>query len=278
MLALGTGPAPGSTLTVLDLVAHRAARTIDLAGYTRPHGVAWLPDGRRVVVTSEASQTLLIVDVAAGTVERTIRTGVAGTHMVVVSRDGARAWTANIGGGSVSLLDLTTGTLLKTTVTGRGPEAIDLSPSGMEVWTADRSLNRITVLDASTMDTLASMPTGGDVPNRLKFTPDGKLVLLSNARTGVVAIFDASRRTQVGEIRFPVDPAMLRAPPLPSAVPVSATPLGIVIHPSGTRAWVALAAIDRIAEIDISKRTVVRLLQAGHEPDGMALVRRAATY
>ena len=270
----GTGPAPGSSLTVLDLVGRRVVRTIDLGVYRRPHGVEWLADGRRIVVTSEASQNVLVIDVATWAVERAIPTGLAGSHLLVVSRDGRRGWVSNIGAGSVSLVDFGTGTVVKSAAAGRRPEAIDVSPNGKEVWSADGQLNRVTIFDATTMDTLASMPTG-DNPNRLKFTPDGRLVLVSNARSGTLGIFDVARRVQVGEIRFPVDSAAARPPSPGAGTPGSATPLGIVMHPSGATAWVALAAIDRIAEVDISTRTVVRLLQTGREPDGMAFVRAA---
>ena len=273
MCNYGTGAAPGSTLTVLDLVDRRVVRTIDLGEYMRPHGIVWLPGGRQIIVTSEASQTVLLIDVGTWAVARVIRTGLAGSHLLVVSRDGGRAWVSNIGAGSVSLLDLVAGTVVKTAAAGRRPEAIDLSPGGTEVWSADGQLNRVTIFAAISMDTLASLATG-DNPNRLKFTPDGKLVLVSNARSGTLGVFDVARRAQVGEIRFPADAALLRVPAPPGAA-ASATPLGIVVHPSGATAWVALAAIDRIAEVDIPARTIVRFLQAGREPDGMALVRAA---
>src|SRR3954471_7156391 len=39
------GRTPGNSLTVLDLRNRRAVRAIDLGTYTRPHGIAWLPDG-----------------------------------------------------------------------------------------------------------------------------------------------------------------------------------------------------------------------------------------
>lgn len=39
----GTGPAPGHTLTVIDVPARKVVRTIELGEYTRPHGIVWLP-------------------------------------------------------------------------------------------------------------------------------------------------------------------------------------------------------------------------------------------
>src|SRR3990172_3377937 len=68
-LAVGTdygAQQPGRTLTVIDVPALRVARTIDLGQYTRPHGVVFLPGDSLVVVTSETTQHVVIVNVAAG--------------------------------------------------------------------------------------------------------------------------------------------------------------------------------------------------------------------
>ncbi len=268
----GTGAAPGKSLTVLDLVAPAVLRTIDLGSNRRPHGIAWLPDGRHIIVTVEANQAVLIVDIEAGTVVQSIATDQQGTHLLVTSRDGKRAYTANIGSGSVSMLDLVARAKLKTTTLGKFPEAIDLSPDGKWLWSADRALERVTILDAATLDTVRSMPTG-KFPNRLKFTPDGKTVVLSNAQSGTLGFYDVATNRPDGEITFAVDSTLLRPQLLGAQMGNSAVPLGILMDPSGTRAFVALAAMDRIAEVDLKRRVVVRLLAAGREPDGMALIR-----
>lgn len=264
------GTTPGHSLTLLDVRTHTAVRTIELGRYQRPHGIAWLPDGKRVVVTSELAQAVIVVEAATGTIEKAISTGVGGTHLLVLSKDGHRVWTSNIFSGSNSLIDLERGVLVKTAANGKGPEAIDLSPDGRELWTADRPLNRITVLDANTLDSLAAWPSGL-FPNQLHFTPDGRTVLQSNAQSSRVDFYDASKRLLAGSITFPYDDA-LGKPTMLTQFGRSATPLGILIAPDGKRAWVALAAHDRIAEVEIATRRVVRMLVAGREPDGMAYV------
>lgn len=265
---------PGHTLTVLDLSARRVARTIDLGAYRRPHGIVWLPGAAsaRVVVTAEQSQALLVVDVAAGRVERAIPTGQQGTHMVALAPGGRRAWTANIGSGSVTVVDLAAGRAGRTVVTGRGPEAIDVSPDGREVWAADRQLDRITVLDAATLDSLASVPTGR-FPNRLKFTPDGRTVLVSNAAAGTLGVYDARARRLVATVALGDGPAAPASAMNPSGR--SAVPLGIQLAPDGRRAWVALNAAGALAEVELpagrpGAARVVRRVAAGAGPDGMA--------
>ena len=261
--------AAGNSLTVLDLQARRPTRTIDLASYTRPHGIAWLPDGKRVVVTSELARALVVVDVPNGRVERAISTGQPG-HLMTLSKDGRHAWTANIATGSMSLVDLDRGVVAKTVVTGKGPEGHDVSPDGRELWAADRTLNRITVLDASTLDSLASVPTG-EFPNRVHFTPDGKWVLVSNIRSGTVDVIDAATRQPIDHISFAFDSTRAN-PTMLGAMGRSPQPEGILIAPDGKRAWVALSAMNRLAEVDLSTRKVVRYLTTGQEPDGMGYV------
>ena len=261
------GRTPGHTLTVLDLRERRPVRTIELGTYVRPHGIAWLPDGLHVVVTSEQARAVEIVDVPNGQVVRAIQTGQPG-HLLTLSRDGHRVWTANIATGSMSLIDLDRGTVLKTVVTGKGPEGHDVSPNGKELWAADRTLNRITVLDANTLDSLGSIPTG-EFPNRLHFTPDGRWVLVSNIRSGTVDVIDAASRQTVDHITFAFDSTRAN-PTMLGAMGRSPQPEGILIAPDGGRAWVALSAMNQLAEVDLTTRKVVRYITTGQEPDGMA--------
>jgi len=263
------GRTAGSTLTVLDLRNRRPVRTIDLAAYSRPHGIAFMPDGKRVVVTSEQARALVIVDVPNGKIDRVIDTGQPG-HLMTLAKDGTHAWTANIATGSVSLVDLDKGTVVKTVVTGRGPEGHDVSPNGRELWAADRTLNRITVLDAMTLDSLASIPTG-EFPNRLHFTPDGRLVLVSNIRSGTVDVIDAASRQVVDHISFAFDSTKAN-PTVLGTMGATPQPEGILIAPDGKRAWIALSAMNRLAEVDVASRRIVRYIATGQEPDGMGYV------
>jgi YVTN family beta-propeller protein len=263
------GRTAGNSLTVLDLRNRKAVRTIDLGTYARPHGIAWMPDGKRVVVTSEQAKALVIVDVPNGKIDRAIETGQPG-HLMTLAKDGHRAWTANIASGSVSLVDLDKGTVVKTVVTGRGPEGHDVSPNGRELWAADRTLNRITVLDANTLDSLATIPTG-EFPNRVHFTPDGKWVLVSNIRSGTVDVIDAATRRTVDHITFAFDSTKAN-PTMLGAMGRTPQPEGILISPDGKRAWIALSAMNRIAEVDIASRRVLRYITTGQEPDGMGYI------
>jgi DNA-binding beta-propeller fold protein YncE len=267
------GQTPGSSLTVLDLANRSVVRTISLGEYRRPHGIVWLPDGKHVAVTVELNRAVLVVDVERGAVDRAVATDAALTHMVVATRDGRTAFTANIGGGSVSRIDLAGSNPALVRVTGKGPEAIDLSPDGREVWAADRNEDRITIMGSERLDSLGSLPTLR-FPNRLKFTPDGARALVSNATAGAITVYDVKRRTLTDTIRIPFDASKKKSEAVLGDMGDSAVPLGIVMDPSGKRAWVATAALGEIVELDLGSLKITRTIAAGNNPDGMAYLTR----
>src|SRR5690348_13619051 len=87
---------PGNSLAIIDLVARKVVRTIDLGEYRRPHGAAFLPGSTTTVaVTSEASQNVVIVDINAGKVLSAIPTHHPGSHMLGIPTDGKHLYTSN---------------------------------------------------------------------------------------------------------------------------------------------------------------------------------------
>jgi YVTN family beta-propeller protein len=262
----GTRTAPGSTLTLVDVPEARVVRTIDLSPHQRPHGVRWL-DGRRAVVTSEASKALLVVDTEAGRVESVIPTDQEVSHMVAVTADGTRAFVASIGSGTVTAIDLKEGRPAGVVATGKGAEGIAVTPDGAQVWVTNREADTVSVLDARTLAVVATLPSAS-FPIRARVTPDGRWVLVSNARTGDVAVFDARQRKEVR--RIPLKAELRATEGRLLQFGGSSVPIGVVVHPAGKRAWVAHANADVITVLDLESWTPAGTLRAGREPDGMA--------
>jgi len=265
----GTREKPGSSLIVIEVPTAKVVKTIDLGEYRRPHGLLWLPDGRRALVTAEDNRALLLIDVEKGVVENSFATEQDVSHMVEVALGGTRAFVANIGSGSVSVIDLEKGTKIRTITTGAGAEGITASVDGREIWVTNRSADTVSVIDAESLEILAQIPCAS-FPIRAKATPDGKHVLVSCARTADIAVLDVASRKEVRRI-----PQDLRAVDTGDRLfgdqfGESSVPIGIVIHPNGKKAWIAHTNADVVAEIDLETWKIVRLLEAGREPDGMA--------
>jgi YVTN family beta-propeller protein len=265
----GSRDKPGSSLTVIDVAAAKVIKTIDLGKYRRPHGLLFLADGKRALVTAEDNKALLEVDVDEGTVIEAYETLQDVSHMVEVALGGSRAFVANIGSGSVSVIDLDKGIATRTIETGAGAEGVTASVDGREIWVTNRSADTVSVIDAESLEILAQIPCAS-FPIRAKATPDGQHVLVSCARTADIAVLDVAERKEVRRI-----PQDLRAVDTEERLfgdrfGESSVPIGIVIHPNGKKAWVAHTNADVVAEIDLASWKIVRLLEAGREPDGMA--------
>ena len=259
---------PGSSRTLIDVASARVVKTIDLGDYRRPHGVQWLADGKRVAVTAEENRALLVVDVATGQVEQAIATDQDVSHMVVLAPDGSRAFVANIGSGSMTVIDLVEGERLATVVTGEGAEGIDITPDGREVWVTNRAADTVSVIDAKTLEPLHSLDSAS-FPIRARLTPDGRMVLISHARSADISVIDVEQRKELRRVSMQKGSVDNEGKLFGDQFGESSIPIGVVMDPSGKRAWVALAGSDLIPELDLTTWQITRVLKAGKEPDGM---------
>jgi YVTN family beta-propeller protein len=246
----GTGPNPGRSLSVIDLVARKERKRVDLGELRRPHGIA-VVDGL-VYFTVEQNRAVGRYDPATDRVSVAFETGQNVTHMLTVTPDDRRIYTANIRSNSVSRHDRTTGQTLHIEV-GPEPEGIDVSPNGREVWVGHIGDGGISVIDTATDKVVQTIAVGG-IPIRVRFTPDGQRVLVSDAQNGRVVVLDAATRRELARID------------------VGATPIGIVVAPEGRRAYVAATQDHKVLVLDLQTLRVVGSLETGQVPDGMAWV------
>lgn len=242
---------PGHTLTVLDLNARTVKATLELGDYRQPHGLWVSRDGQRLWVTCEGAQAVLELDATTGKILKAWKTNQNVSHMVVPTPDERKLYVANIGSGSVTVIDRASDTV-KTIPTGAGSEGIDVAPDGREVWVSNRAAHSLSVIDTATDRVRVTLESGGQVPIRVKFTPDGREVWVSNAQSNSVTLFDARTRQRLATIE------------------VGAVPVGILMTPDGRRAFVANTNANQITVIDVPGRKVLRTFSTGTEPDGMA--------
>lgn len=258
----------GTTLTVIDIAGKKATKTISLENYKRPHGIEFMQDNQ-VLVTAEDNKALLIVDVASGEIVSNISTGQSGSHMVAFSPKHDMAFVPNMGSGSVSIIDLNKGQLMKNIKTGAGAEGIAIAPAQKELWVTNRENNTISVININTLEISEELKSK-DFPIRIKFTPDGKYALVSNARSGDVKVFSAGKKELIHTISMSISEEELKEGGLlGNEFENSPVPVGILINPSGKFAYVANTNADIITVIDLKNFEIVSRLKAGQEPDGM---------
>ena len=243
---------PGSTISVVDLSTMKELRRVDVSPMRRPHGL-FFHDGR-LYFTAETNRLIGRYDPAADRIDWLMGTGLTGTHMVWVSPDGARIATANIGSNAIGIFDRGPNQQWALTVVpvGRGPEGFDVSPDGRELWAAHSQDGGVSIVDPATKKVTLTFDAQTKRSNRLKFTPDGTHVLITDVDSGDVVVIDAASHQIVKRIAL------------------GKSPEGILVDPDGSRAFVAVTGEHYIAVVDLKTWTVKGRIEPGKGPDGMA--------
>jgi YVTN family beta-propeller protein len=243
---------PGSSLSIIDAGERKELTRFELPGLVRPHGI--VEAGGNIYFTAEGSAAVARFNPTRNTVDWVMGTGEPVTHMLVITPDQRKVYTANIAGGTVTMLQLPPyqgPPRAKQIKVGQGPEGIDISPDGKELWVAHRNDGTVSIIDTGS-DQIAHTFEVGKFPIRVKFTRDGSRVLVSNAEGNDLAVVDAKTRQVVKRI------------------PTGEVPVGILMDPNGKRAFVAATAADKVIVVDLEKLEVTGTIQAGKTPDGMA--------
>jgi YVTN family beta-propeller protein len=270
-----------NTLAVVDLMAEKALPPIDLGPLRGPHGLTFAAG--KTWFTAEAAKAIGRYDPATGKVDWILGTGQNRTHMIYVSEDGQHIITTNVSSGTVSIIEQEPihmpgpppgmrrpedggampppgpppgGPMPRTdwneTVVrvGNGSEGFDVSPDGKEIWVANAQDGTVSVIDWREKKVIETLAANAPGANRLKFTPDGKLVLISSGPQ--LVILDGHSRKEVKRLAIGHGSG------------------GVLIQPDGARAFVSCGPDNYVAVIDLQRLEVTGHIEAGSEPDGLA--------
>jgi DNA-binding beta-propeller fold protein YncE len=242
---------PGNQLAVIDIPTRKLLRTISLGQYTRPHGVVFMPgDESRVVVTSEATQLIVLVNLAEGKVENVIPTQATGSHMVAVTADGKRAFTSNVGSGGVSEMDLAGNKHVRAIAVAPRVEGIAVVPNGKEVWAGSNTNGTVSIIDVAT-GTIAHTLTGFSMPYRLAISADGRIAMICDPQANKVHVADIAQRKVIWSLEG------------------LGSPRGVTITPDAKTAFVTLNSDRTVAVVDMTSHVILRKIAVGASPDGV---------
>jgi YVTN family beta-propeller protein len=278
------------TISVVDLLAHKELPAIDLGALRSAHGLFYAGD--KLYFTVETNKAFGRYDPAAKGIDWVLGTGQDRTHMVYVFQDLQRVVTSNVNSATISIIEHVDGpsfgpppgtgggpppppppgmppgagprkTWRITNVpAGRGCEGFDVSPDGKEIWAANAGDGTVTIIDVASRKATQTLPISVKGANRLKFTPDGKLVLISGlgarpgstdgASAGNVEIVDAATQKEI------------------KSFDLGGGSGGILIVPDGSKAYVAVSQKNKVVAIDLKELKVIGEIPTGKNPDGLA--------
>ena len=272
-------------LSVIDLVGQKALPDIDTGPLNGPHGLTFV--GGKVWFTAEGAKVVATYNPESAKIDWVMGTGQNRTHMIYVTPDEKKVYTTNVASATVSILEKITlppmgpppgmrpsqdamppppppgGTQARmdwnqTLIpVGKGDEGFDVSPDGRELWTANAQDGTLSVIDLTTRAVTATLDAKTFGANRLKFTPDGKLVLISRLGDGDLTIYDAVARKEFKRVKIGHGAA------------------GILMDPEGNRAFISCGPDNYVAVVDLKTLEVTGHIDVGGEPDGLAWATRA---
>jgi YVTN family beta-propeller protein len=261
---------PQHTLSIVDLSTSKVS-TADLGALIAPHGLSLV--GGRVYFTAEGSKVVGRYDPATARVDMVVGIGQDRTHMLIVDEDGRRIFTSNVNSNTISALQrdnkgddnrwleallFSNGDVSGWTETiipvGKGPEGFDIAPDGKALWVANTHDGTVSIIDVATLKVTQVIDVHMKSANRLKFTLDGREVLISDLANGELVVVDTASQQELKRISLGHGAG------------------GILMAPDGGRAYVAVSRDDYVAVLDLKTLSVTGRIMTGQWPDGMAWV------
>lgn len=266
---------------MLDLALKKVLPSIELGALKGPHGL--MVQGGRTWFTAEGANALARYDPDSGKIDLILGTGQNRTHMIWVSPDGNQIVTTNVSSGTVSIFTQEpvrmpgpppggfpqgpagwrppgppagmppmprTDWNEAVVPVGNGSEGFDVSPDGKEIWVANAQDGTLSIVSLREKKVLQTLRVNARGANRLKFTPDGSLVLVSSGPD--LLVLDAVSRKEKNRIS------------------VGHGSAGIQVEPGGSRAFVACGPDNYVAVVDLKTFKVTGHIDVGGEPDGLA--------
>jgi YVTN family beta-propeller protein len=284
-----------NTISVADLVAQKPLAPIHLGALRSPHGLAFA--GGKLYFTVETNKAFGRYDPATQTIDWILGTGQDRTHMVNVSESLDRIVTSNVNSGTISIIEQVMPSFppqyrpaaggppsgpgapppggprktweVTSVPSGRGCEGFDVSPDGKEIWAANAQDGTVTIIDIASKKAVQTFAVSANHANRLKFTPDGKRVLISGLGGGPPG--SAQAAGSKGSNLMVLDAATHKEI---KQLNVGGGSAGILIVADGSRAFVAVSEKDKVAVIDLKTLAITGEIPTGKQPDGLAWAER----
>ena len=241
----------GQSIAVIDLASQKVVGSIGFDHGVRPHCPMIGPKDGKLYVTTELDKTITVIDPKTLKVVGTIPTGQEQSHMMALSHDGRRAYTANVGPGTVSVIDLAQRKVLKVIPISAETQRIAISPDDKWVFTADQKQPRIAVIDTAT-DSVAHWVAIDALGYGSAVTRDGQFLLMTVPDKDEIAVVDLKTMKVVRN------------------VPVGKYPQEVLVRPDGKSAYVSCEYANQVDEIDLATWKITRSIKTAKYADGLA--------
>jgi len=203
----GPPPAPGSAaakeaeaedddaeparIGIIDLKLGKKVR--EIVGGPETEGIEFSKDGKQLVITNEADNTVTVHNMKTGKLLKTIKTHEYGDRPrgVKVSPDGKTYVVTLEYGNKFMVLDKNF-KVLRTVDTGATPYGIAYDRKGEHIYVAANKAKTLEVFNAKTYEKVKQVTTGNRCWH-FSFTPDDKEILLACGKSDAVFVIDTEK-------------------------------------------------------------------------------------
>ena len=179
-------------VAVVDLKAGKVLRNIVSGPETE--GIEFTPDGKSLVVTNEADNTLTLHDIATGSQTKKVDTAKYGVRPrgIKISPDG-KTYVATLEFSNNFLVLDEKLDPVKTVATGQTPYGVAFDRKGERLYVATARAKALEVFDAKTFVKIKDVPLDAERCWHFTFTPDDRQILVACGRSNQVVVVDAAR-------------------------------------------------------------------------------------
>jgi uncharacterized protein (TIGR03437 family) len=156
------------SISVIDLT-NNSVSTIALPAGSRPHEVAINGQATKAVITTPMSNGFLILDLASKSFTPVATSTWNGMGPGAVAVNGNTAYIANQMTASVTVVDLGTGSVVKTFAVDPGPMAVAVNPAKNQLLVLAEGTGTVDVVDLASY-TITSRINAGDTERQGQFT------------------------------------------------------------------------------------------------------------
>ncbi len=241
----------GTKMVVVDVAERKVVGRLDFGHGVRPHCPLIGPENGLLYVTTELDQTVSVIDPKTLKIVAAVPTGQKESHMLAITRDGRRGYTANVGAGTVSVLDFQARKTLAVIPISGETQRISLAADDSMAFTSDQTKPRLAVIDtaANKVKSWVPLPAPG---YGTAATKDGRWLLVAVPKANKVAVVD------------------LKAMKVAATVDVPRAPQEVLIRPDQRIAYVSCSNSRQVAAIGIGSWKTEKLIAAGRGVDGLA--------
>ncbi|MFF9136758.1 beta-propeller fold lactonase family protein [Streptomyces albogriseolus] len=292
----------GNALTAIDAATNTVVTTV--SGITEPHNVQVAPDGKHVYAVSGDADTVAALDTATYRLTATGPTGSAPAH-VIVTPDGAKSYVTNYGDGTVSVYRAGDLTSTKVVRVGGGPHGARPTPDGSALVVANMKAETVDIIDTRTDTKTATVPAGGP-PVQVAISPDGRYAFATVSQPAGVVKISLKAGKVTARTSASAAPAQLYLTPdgrtllsadqgsedrpgtsvslidtasmaVTGRLATGSGPHGLVVDPTGRRAWVTNLYDATVSVLDLTARRTAATVKVGDEPNGISFATRPPT-